>query len=55
MIRIGTPPDIENYIGVDDETATKLHLDGFLPRWKDGKYIYFLATKELIKYMEGGE
>lgn len=55
MIRIGTPPDIENYIGVNDDLAKQLHLLGFYPRWRDGEFIYFVATTELRKYLGGEE
>lgn len=53
MVRVGTPPDVENYIAVeDDNTAIELHLIGFEPLWRDDNYIYFKATEELFNILQ---
>lgn len=53
MLRIGTPPDVENYIAVVDEVASQLHLLGFYPRWRDGEFVYFLYAEELANFIGG--
>lgn len=52
MIKIGSPPDVENYVIATDEEAVLLHSNGFVPQWKDDNFIYFLKTDELINFIE---
>ena len=55
MVRIGTPPDIENYMMANDDEALILHQAGFMPRWRDEGCIYFAKTVELLEFLKGGE
>ena len=51
MIKIGTPLDVENYIIANDEETLVLHSNGFIPQWKDDKFIYFLKTEDLMEFI----
>lgn len=49
MIRLGTPKDLENYVIMTYDIASKIQEDSIFPIWRDKKYMYFEKTEELEK------
>lgn len=50
MINLGTPPDLENYILVqDNELIYELHILGYYPVYRDSKGVYFLYSVKLLE------
>lgn len=53
MVRIGTPSDIWHYVKLDnDKYIYILGQNGFLPDYKNNKYVYYRKRFDLIKFME---
>jgi len=41
-----------NYIKVDGETSLILNQNGFLPKYIDNNYVYYIRNMDILKFME---
>ena len=51
MCKIGTPPNIEDFIIADRNLAVKLSANGFNVEYKDKGSMYFRKTDKLIMFL----
>lgn len=52
MVRLGTPEDLDNYIIMTYDIASKIQEDSIFPIWRDDEYMYFEKTEEFFDYLE---
>ena len=52
MVRLGTPEDLDNYIIMTYDIASKIQEDSIFPIWRDNEYMYFEKTEEFFDYLE---
>ena len=54
MILRQEPKNIGGLVMVDSETSTKLHKNGFIPKFisPNGNYIFYPKNDELVKFMQ---
>lgn len=54
MIIRGVPKEdeLKFYICVDDKTSNILHMNGFYPKYFNGKKIWYEKNKEILEFME---
>lgn len=52
MVRLGTPTDLDNYIIMTYDIASKIQEDSIFPIWRDDEYMYFEKTEEFFDYLE---
>lgn len=55
MIVRGLPKNKDDYIKVNSCDGKKIHKEGFIPKYIDKEYLYFLKTNELIEYLRKEE
>lgn len=41
-----------DYIKVDGETSLILNQNGFLPKYIDNNYVYYIRNMDILKFME---
>ena len=54
MIIRGTPKELNKYIIVDGDMVTKLHENGYFPKYIDENGVYFDRNEEVLKFIEKG-
>ena len=52
MVIRGTPKEINKYVIVVGEMATKLHKHGYFPKYIDEQGVYFDRNEEVLKFIE---
>lgn len=52
MIIRKTPLDINNYIVANSKMSQILHNNGFIPKYMDDTFVYYVKTKELLDFIE---
>lgn len=55
MLYTQKPKDIDNYIKVNSEMSSKLHKNGFYPKYFWDGFYYYEKTDAIVLYMKGGE
>lgn len=57
MLIIGKPQelDIRDYIIVENELSREIQLGGFMPKYYDSEFYYFVKSDELLEFIEGSE
>ena len=52
MVIRETPKNKENFIMVNNQVGNLLQTKGFIPKYMDFDYLYFVRTEELKVFME---
>lgn len=57
MLIIGKPQELDmcDYIIVENDLSREIQLGGFMPKYYDSEFYYFVKSEELLEFIEGSK